>query len=41
MVEMGLEGLKSLKLGIWGQNNIVLILLGPKKGHFGASEAFF
>ena len=25
MAEMGLEGLKSRKSGIWGQNNVVLV----------------
>ena len=32
MAEMGLEGLKSQKLGIWGQNDIVLVfVIGKKK----------
>ena len=36
MADMVLEGLRSRKLGIWGQNDIGLVLLGPKWRCFGA-----
>ena len=41
MVEIGLEGLKPRKSGIWGQNNVVLALPGKKHHRFGATEVFF
>ena len=41
MAEMKLKGLKSQKSGIWGQNNVVSTLLGPKRCCFGALEVFF
>ena len=31
MTEMGLEGLNSRKLNIWGQNDVALAFLGPKQ----------
>ena len=37
MTEMGLEGLKSRKLGIWGQNDVVLAIIAPKLHRFCAS----
>ena len=41
MAKKRLEGLKSRKSGIWGQNDVVVALLGLKGHRFGAPYAFY